>query len=63
MLYVCYHNGRRVEIKLLHSIVWSNGKKAGPRTVDGQAFYMLEGGNRVLGDMLGPYVPRKRFPV
>lgn len=63
MLHVCYHDGWRVEIKLLHSIVRPNSKKTGPGTIEGQAFYMLKGRNGVLSDMLGSYVPRKCFPV
>jgi hypothetical protein len=62
MLDIGNHDGGRVKVKLLHSAVGADGEERGSRSVHSQAFYMLQGWDRIKGDVLCPDVPRERLP-
>jgi hypothetical protein len=56
VLDVGYHNGRRVEVELLHGVVGAESEQAGARTPDGNAADVFQRGDAITGDMLGPYI-------
>lgn len=57
MLDIGHHNGRGVEVELLHRVVGAEGEEVCSGAIDSKAPDVFEGGNMIRRDLLGPYIP------
>jgi hypothetical protein len=58
MLYLIYHPGWRVQVKLLDGAIRSQRKEAGTWAIQGQTPKIFGHGDDIMCDMFRPHIPR-----